>query len=94
MCPSTTVESRHSGNEWYWTAPADWLLSVVEFERSFSPVEALITNVSSFVYKAFFEVLDDVLLLRQTQVATPHTRLVHTTLLQKLEKFPKKPSIA
>ena len=64
MCRSTTVKSRHSGNEWYWTAPSDWLLSVVEFERSFSPVEALITNVSSFVYKAFFEVLDDVLLLR------------------------------
>ena len=84
LCLSTTVESRHSGNEWYWTAPAAWLLSVVEFERSFSPVGALIANVSSFVYKAFFEVLDDVLLLRQAQVATPHTRFVRRTLLQKL----------
>ena len=45
---------------------------------------ALIANVSSFVYKAFFEVLDDVLLLRQAQVTTPHTRFVRTTLLQKL----------
>ena len=61
----------------------DWLLSVVVFERLFSPVEALITNVSSFVYKSFLDILDDVLLLRQTQVATPHTRLVHTTLFQK-----------
>ena len=80
----TTVESRHSESELYRAAPAAWVLSLVIFEGLFSPVEALISNVCSFVDKAFF--LDDMLLLRQTQVATPHTRLVHTALFQ---KFPR-----
>ena len=75
MC-SVPQWSRHNESEWYWTAPVDILLSVVKFESLFPAVEALVSNVSTFIYEAFLEVFDDMLLFRQTQITTPHPRLV------------------
>ena len=76
--------SRHNGGKWYWTAPVDILLSVVKFESLFPAVEALVSNVSTFIYEAFLEVFDDMLLFRQTQTTTPHPRLVYTALFKEL----------